>query len=207
MKTPRVGLFLEMSLFHSELILFLGLEPMLETPVPTKPEVAVTKNKPVYIYGNYPSYYGYRNAEFSKDPRIEFFKSEMFENKRCLDIGCNSGAITIKIARDFTPQFIQGIDIDPELIKKARKSLKYSLSKSKGLYPISLYGSVTKDRPEVGKFPQNLSFRTENYVLSSDQQMDSYAPEARYDVILCLSVTKWVHLNWGDGGVKRLFRR
>jgi 7SK snRNA methylphosphate capping enzyme len=28
-----------------------------------------------------------------------------------------------------------------------------------------------------------------------------------YDTILALSITKWIHLNWGDAGMKRFFRR
>lgn len=44
-----------------------------------------------------------------------------------------------------------------------------------------------------------------NYVLGRDELVAAQRPE--YDVVLCLSLTKWVHLNWGDEGLKRLFKR
>lgn len=44
-----------------------------------------------------------------------------------------------------------------------------------------------------------------NYIPTSDEGAESQEPE--YDVILALSLTKWVHLNWGDAGIKRLFQR
>lgn len=44
-----------------------------------------------------------------------------------------------------------------------------------------------------------------NYVLESDELLETVRPE--FDIILCLSITKWVHLNWGDSGLKRFFRR
>lgn len=66
---------------------------------------------------------------------------------------------------------------------------------------------MKKDEPgsSSGVFPDNVWFLRENYVLEADEDIDMVREE--YDVILALSITKWVHLNWGDAGVKRFFRR
>lgn len=45
----------------------------------------------------------------------------------------------------------------------------------------------------------------ENYVPSSSDGLSKQRPI--YDMILCLSLTKWIHLNWGDQGLKLMFKR
>lgn len=58
---------------------------------------------------------------------------------------------------------------------------------------------------ETSQFPNNLYFVEHNYVLAKDELVDKQ--QAFFDTIVCLSVTKWIHLNYRDAGLKRFFRR
>ncbi|XP_077449073.1 7SK snRNA methylphosphate capping enzyme [Stigmatopora argus] len=236
------------------------------------------QQKKKFQYGNYNKYYGYRNPSASEDPRIHVLRPEWFEGKQVLDLGCNSGHLTLYIAKMLRPARILGLDIDNGLVHAARKNIRHYLSEiqtqearratseekhgesrengntlkeEKGhpesindpegidedrtrgrdgkrektelegcsqtrncSFPLSLQISrgpiaapplTESSTTKPGQFPANVSFIKANYVLQNDNLLVTQRPE--YDVILCLSVTKWVHLNWGDSGLKRLFKR
>ncbi|CAB4055239.1 MEPCE [Lepeophtheirus salmonis] len=107
------------------------------------------------------------------------------------------------------PRSIIGIDIDKDLINVARKNLR----KKRDAHVISefpksmsiLYGSVGTMEKDDGDYPNNLGFLTANYVLDSDALLETMQPE--FDTIMCFSTTKWIHLNFGDEGIKRTFKR
>ncbi|XP_075878175.1 7SK snRNA methylphosphate capping enzyme [Nelusetta ayraudi] len=237
------------------------------------------QQKKKFQFGNYNKYYGYRNPSNSEDPRVRLLRPEWFEGKEVLDLGCNSGHLTLYVAKRLRPARILGLDIDGGLIHAARKNIRHYLSEvqtqearsatqctkqeerngnkeeenhlhhhddsghqaetapqqqddhSEDLeqedcrpppaghsvscsFPVSLRISrgpiaapplAETPAAKPGEFPCNVSFIKANYVLDSDHLVLTQRPE--YDVIMCLSVTKWVHLNWGDGGLRRLFKR
>lgn len=55
------------------------------------------------------------------------------------------------------------------------------------------------------QFPNNVFFRTMNYVVPDESMLSGDTQQ--YDLILCLSVSKWIHLNFGDAGLKMAFKR
>lgn len=179
-----------------------------------------------FQYGNYNQYYGYRNPGKIEDIRLQYFKSDWFEDKDVLDIGCNIGHITISIAKNNKPAKIVGVDIDKKLIEIARKNVRFYLDTQpdeKTRYPRSFpltFGPLNpgqvspppeqpKGTPSLTtpkqKFPNNIQFFDVNYVLDCDELLETVVPE--FDTIMCLSTTKWIHLNFGDDGLKRVFRR
>ncbi|XP_077276603.1 7SK snRNA methylphosphate capping enzyme [Temnothorax americanus] len=183
-----------------------------------------------YQYGNYNRYYGYRNPHHEVDPRLKVFaqRKQLFLLKDILDIGCNIGHITLSVARDFGAKSVTGIDIDRTLINIARKNVKHYVncvqspasnedndkrdSSDASFFPMSMpisYGPVdipgfTKNKQHKG-FPYNVTFVQGNYVLENDSLL--CAEQTQFDTILCLSITKWIHLNFGDAGLKQAFKR
>ncbi|XP_060529360.1 probable RNA methyltransferase Y17G7B.18 isoform X2 [Cylas formicarius] len=171
------------------------------------------KNKK-FQYGNYDRYYGYRNPNNEVDHRLRVFSHHpyLFENKDILDIGCNIGHVTLSVARDFGARNITGIDIDPRLINIARKNVKHYVKTSENspnntpeAKNTQIKSSRFHDTHKGRGFPNNVTFKQCNYVLEDEGLLALEQPQ--FDVILCLSITKWIHLNWGDNGLKLCFRR
>ncbi|KAH8414183.1 hypothetical protein KR222_011652 [Zaprionus bogoriensis] len=150
-----------------------------------------------FMYGNYKHYYGKRilDKDFH-DIRLDVLatQQELFRGKQLLDIGCNSGHLSIQIAKQFAVKSLVGLDIDRSLVQDAQLVINN----------LKRCGNLSASAA-AGAFPYNVRFVHGNYVLEDDVLLE--IERAQYDVILCLSVTKWIHLNFCDAGLKQAFRR
>ena len=182
------------------------------------------KKKSTTQNGNYSGYYGYRDPE--KDMRVEVMKSEWFKDKKVLDIGCNSGLVTLKIFTKFSPVLTIGTDLDEKLIRSANtilsKRRKKSLSNAKrrarreelqnqksaqdSTQPTTESCTTTTEALARAKCENSL-FTREIQFITADILTDHECYHRKYDTILCLSVTKWIHLNNGDEGIMKFFKK
>ncbi|RZC44359.1 hypothetical protein C5167_037311 [Papaver somniferum] len=179
------------------------------------------KDKEVAIFGNYRHYYGYRVCKDMKaDPRLMVLKKEWLEDKDCLDIGCNQGLITIEIAKTFHCQSILGVDIDASLVESAYWNLKKNdklesagspspdvsepehLERTQDLEHRDGVSSEEGKRNHPKSLLDIVSFQKQNFV----EHFRKHSDDEKYDAVTCFSVTKWIHLNWGDEGLITLFR-
>lgn len=137
------------------------------------------------IYGNYQRYYGYRRAGEAKgslDPRVDCLQRSWIENKRVVDIGCNSGLLTLQVAKKWKPSRMEGFDIDGTLVDAARKRIRGA-----------------KKRGNGAECP--MSF------LEGDFLREERVRDGSVGCVLCMSVVKWIHLHNGDEGLKELFQK
>lgn len=188
-------------------------------------------------HGNYKEYYyrRYNGHQPSSDDRLPLIQSvvQRYENPTVLDIGCNDGMFTSQVALINDVKSVIGVDIDPDLIGKARRTAKKRMKKESQklaendyFTPLSckvVQGSgrnqgaskaehngaevMSKTRKSFfhTKFPYNISYRCEDFAAEVPGRTGK--EKEMYSIILCLSVTKWVHMHSGDDGLKRLFSR
>ncbi|KAL0632576.1 hypothetical protein Q9L58_008553 [Maublancomyces gigas] len=173
-------------------------------------------------HGNYRGYQGVsrhdgqNSASHVVDYRLQVLVDtlpDIFAGKDILDVGCNNGAISVHLGnttcRICCPATVTGVDIDPELVKKARSHLSFRYSRTapgetttgndperNNYFPIS---SVMEhghrpypEDPVPTKFPRNVEFHCEDWAKTSISEAGSY------DVVLALSMVKWVHLQHLD---------
>ncbi|KAF8621772.1 hypothetical protein AX15_007508 [Amanita polypyramis BW_CC] len=163
------------------------------------------------MYGNYHGYYSKRPP--ASDARLGVLPREWFQGATVLDVGCNEGWVTCEVAQNFGARKVVGVDIDESLISGAwrRRRAVWSLQGEAGVpdcFPASCsheFGSLpVPSAAHRGRyaFPHNVTFRRADWV-----EEEIIEDKDGYDVVLAFSLTKWVHLNAGDAGIRRLFRR
>jgi 7SK snRNA methylphosphate capping enzyme len=176
---------------------YIDLGKMDQQNAPTIPEASETITTPTpaltpnqlnklrheaHKHGNYTSYYTFRSQNVP-DPRLTQLKT-FVQGRRTLDLGCNAGKLTLELATHFAASQVVGVDLDTGLIASARESKQAALSQ--------------------GQSVENVTFEEFDF---ANTWPFTGAAAGQWDVVMLLSVVKWLHLNNSDSVLVELFRR
>ncbi|KAI0311445.1 Bicoid-interacting protein 3-domain-containing protein [Amylostereum chailletii] len=180
------------------------------------------------IYGNYRNYHGYYYRHPGpSDPRLSLLPQGLLVNARILDVGCNEGWVS---CQTWGAQRVVGVDIDDVLVRAAWKRRRIMWShqepelsdtspappprKRKKLDTDATMANTLTLRPDY--FPASFQHMFGTLpIRSSDTSFDgkhcanadSFLITSHFVAQIGFSVSKWIHLNGGDAGLRRFFRR
>ncbi|KAJ0180588.1 hypothetical protein K1T71_003992 [Dendrolimus kikuchii] len=153
-------------------------------------------------------------AKIEEDKKPEVEEDKKPECTKCNEKKCDNCVATPRKTEDRDKSEDSKKPLPGRKLRKPRKNRKASHKQDHGqcFFPMSmpmLYGPLGDSSVEAVPltFPYNVTFIQGNYVPREDVGVGSGAECPQFDLILCLSTTKWLHLNWGDAGLKRAFRR
>eukprot|EP00917_Polyrhabdina_sp_WS-2016_P032292 GHVP01068848.1.p1 GENE.GHVP01068848.1~~GHVP01068848.1.p1 ORF type:complete len:303 (+),score=57.26 GHVP01068848.1:361-1269(+) len=179
-----------------------------------------------FQHGNYHSYYVRNKCKL--DERLKTVVREfpeIFRKKRVLDIGCNEAIPIIQVASVFGAGRCEGVDLSRNLILTAVSHLRsfkeYSEASNScvkkpelenkllSLHPVEVLDCAKLCSWESAEeFPLNVEVRCADFLRSHlEKERIQLSSNNQYDVILCLSLTKWIHINEGDSGIQKLFNK
>ena len=207
-----------------------------KVPFESLTPIELIKKSQKYQFGNRPDYFHRRGTDLEGvDSRLLNLDRNYLEGKSVLDIGCHTGIVSLQIAKHFNARCVKGIDIDYTLINEAvtnwsREEKLALIAKQKSsnnpevIEKLDTINSMPRNIKELdsglskllGKreaepgskmdiekgYPHNVSFEISNII-----DLEESRERHKYEAIVCFSLTKWVHLNYGDEGIKKMFKK
>ncbi|WFD19877.1 hypothetical protein MCAP1_002117 [Malassezia caprae] len=184
----------------------------------------------VPVHGNFRRYYGMRSARAAAracgsdvcvprdgiDERVRCLLDWLAQHgtgvriERVLDIGCNAAKPLLELCQLLpnAPTYVLGVDIDVELVAQARAALRQAWCERQPRaqettvaamqYFPACFSGLLDPLPLAPPGTDTLPARVQ-FVQGDWPRMD--ADPVGFDLILCLAVSKWIHLNQGDDGL------
>jgi 7SK snRNA methylphosphate capping enzyme len=183
----------------------------------------------VFVHGNYDRYYGYRvpgcgrggaQGSEKEDPRLGILEKGWFHKKRCLDVGCNEGVFTLSLVKKFRTATMTAIDLDEHLVKRACVNLRkasataveeHAKCRGKkqhepgGLHEEQPQGDQGQNEGRRRKEAKQAMVSLSKTWFVHGNVLASKVERGSFDCITALSVSKWIHLHSGDGGIRAFF--
>jgi 7SK snRNA methylphosphate capping enzyme len=168
-------------------------------------------------YGNYLRYYGVRLGPVADaagaaggarggadDPRLALLERGWFARRRCLDVGCNEGVVTLALAARHGARSMVGVDVDARLVSRACARLRDARRAAAArAAAASAPGAPPGERRAARAAARALAA---TWFVAGDI-LSARGDPGSVDTLTALSVVKWIHLHGGDGGLRAFFAR